>query len=117
MHAKEPYAGVKVIRDVKYGPDERNTLDMFGRKARAWAADLHVHAWRRHGPRQQASARQSVLRQHHAVGGRNGMVGVNIEYRLAPAAPWPAGHEDIAMAVRWAADNAAAMVAMPTAST
>jgi triacylglycerol lipase len=39
---------------------------------------------------------------------RNGMVGVNIEYRLAPAAPWPAGQEDIAMAVRWAADNATA---------
>jgi triacylglycerol lipase len=36
------------------------------------------------------------------------MVGVNIEYRLAPASPWPAGQEDIAMAVRWAADNAAA---------
>jgi triacylglycerol lipase len=36
------------------------------------------------------------------------MVGVNIEYRLAPASPWPAGQEDIAMAVHWAADNAAA---------
>ena len=29
MHAKEPYAGVKVTRDVKYGPHERNTLDLF----------------------------------------------------------------------------------------
>src|SRR5207244_13403197 len=29
MHAKEPYSGVKVTRDVKYGPHERNTLDLF----------------------------------------------------------------------------------------
>jgi acetyl esterase/lipase len=29
FHAKEPYAGVKVIRDAKYGPDERNALDVF----------------------------------------------------------------------------------------
>ena len=26
---------------------------------------------------------------------KNGMVGVNINYRLAPTAPWPAGAEEI----------------------
>ena len=40
---------------------------------------------------------------------RNGMVGVNMTYRLAPhTVALPAGQEDLAMAVRWAADNAAA---------
>src|SRR5262249_41635804 len=29
LHQKEPYAGVKITRDVKYGPHERNTLDLF----------------------------------------------------------------------------------------
>src|SRR5687767_13566304 len=29
LHAKEPYAGVKVTRDVKYGPDPRHILDIF----------------------------------------------------------------------------------------
>src|SRR5450432_4024466 len=29
LQEKEPYAGVKVLRDVKYGPDERNLLDVF----------------------------------------------------------------------------------------
>jgi acetyl esterase/lipase len=38
---------------------------------------------------------------------RNEMVGVNITYRLAPQAPWPAGAEDVAAAVRWVADNIA----------
>ena len=32
---------------------------------------------------------------------RHGMVGVTMTYRLAPQAPWPAGAEDVAAAVRW----------------
>jgi triacylglycerol lipase len=36
---------------------------------------------------------------------RNGMVGVNVEYRLAPQFKWPSGAEDLGMAVRWVADN------------
>src|SRR5262249_56969764 len=36
---------------------------------------------------------------------RNGMVGVNVEYRLAPQFPWPAGAQDLGAAVRWVADN------------
>src|SRR5712692_5130492 len=29
LQEREPYAGLKVARDVKYGPDERNVVDMF----------------------------------------------------------------------------------------
>jgi triacylglycerol lipase len=29
LHPKEPYENVKVTRDVKYGPDARNLLDVF----------------------------------------------------------------------------------------
>ena len=29
LQEKEPYAGIKVVRDVKYGPSERNVLDVF----------------------------------------------------------------------------------------
>ena len=29
LHEKEPYAGVKIARDIKYGPDERQALDVF----------------------------------------------------------------------------------------
>src|SRR5580692_10223625 len=32
---------------------------------------------------------------------KNGFVGVNITYRLAPPFPWPAGAEDIASAIQW----------------
>jgi triacylglycerol lipase len=36
---------------------------------------------------------------------RNGMVGVNMTYRLAPKHPWPAGGEDVAAAMRWVKAN------------
>ena len=32
---------------------------------------------------------------------KNGFVGVNATYRLAPQAPWPAGAEDMASVVQW----------------
>jgi triacylglycerol lipase len=38
---------------------------------------------------------------------RNGVVGVNMNYRLAPKAPWPAGGEDVAAALRWVKQNIA----------
>lgn len=33
LHGKEPYAGIKVARDLKYGPSERNLLDVFASEA------------------------------------------------------------------------------------
>ncbi len=37
----------------------------------------------------------------------HGIVGVTMTYRLAPAHPWPAGAEDVGLAVRWLAEHAA----------
>ncbi len=36
---------------------------------------------------------------------RNGMVGVKMAYRLAPANPWPAGAKDVAAAISWVRQN------------
>jgi acetyl esterase/lipase len=40
------------------------------------------------------------LAAHH------GMVGVKVNYRLAPANPWPAGTKDVAAAISWVHQNA-----------
>lgn len=38
---------------------------------------------------------------------RNGMIGVNVNYRLAPEHEWPAGAQDVAAAVAWVRRNIA----------
>jgi acetyl esterase/lipase len=39
---------------------------------------------------------------------KNGMIGVNTTYRLAPQHPWPAAQEDLAATLKWVRENIAA---------
>lgn len=107
---REPYPGVNVTRDLRYGAAERNLLDVF-RPADAGAQPrpvlIFVHggafvAGNRRGPG--SPFYDNVMLW--AV--RNGMVGVNMTYRLAPQFPWPAGSEDVGLAIRWVHDTIAA---------
>jgi len=110
LQEKEPYAGVKVERDVTYGPAARNRLDVFTADPASVGAKpvlIFVHgggfvAGDKHRPG--SPFYDNVMLW--AV--RNGFVGVDITYRLAPQAPWPAGAEDVGSAVRWVADTIAA---------
>ena len=109
LQQKEPYPGVKVERDVKYGPADRNLLDVFVPETAASGRPvlIFVHggaftAGNKRGPNASPFYDNIML---WAV--KNGFVGVNTTYRLAPQSPWPAAAEDLAAAVKWVADNAA----------
>src|SRR6185437_14493662 len=110
LQQKEPYAGVKVERDVKYGPAELNRLDVFTPEAASPARPvlIFVHggafvAGNKRGPHASPFYDNIML---WAV--KNGFIGVNIDYRLAPASPWPAAAEDLGLAMQWVAQNIAA---------
>jgi acetyl esterase/lipase len=109
LHQKEPYSGVKISRDVKYGPDERNALDLFVPEAagsgRPVFMFVHGGGFVRGSKRQAGSPFYDNI-MLWAV--RNGMIGVNVTYRLAPQHQWPSGGEDLGMAVRWVGENAGA---------
>jgi acetyl esterase/lipase len=110
LQEKEPYAGVKVTRDVKYGPDDHHVLDLFvaenaGAEPRPVLVMIHGGAFvagSKHAP---GSAFFDNIMLFAA---RHGMVGVNADYRLAPANPWPAGTEDMGALVNWVSANIAA---------
>ena len=92
LQQKEPYAGVKVVRDLKYGPDARNALDVFMPESAAGPLPvfIFVHgggfvAGNKRGPGNSPFYDNFML-----WAAKNGMVGVNATYRLAPANPWPA---------------------------
>ena len=115
LQEKEPYTGVKVMRDVKYGDDARNVVDIFvpesGAAGRPVLMFVHGGGMIRGNKHPPGSAFYDNIMLFAA---RHGMVGVNVEYRLAPQFPWPAGNEDLSAAVRLVADKAADFGADPS---
>ena len=106
LQQKEPYADVRVERDVPYGPAELNRLDIFAPEATSSARPVLIFV--RGGA--------FITGNKHPPGSpfydnimlwavKNGFVGVNLNYRLAPQSPWPAGAEDVAGAIQWVVDN------------
>ena len=103
------YPGVSSSEDIAYGPDERHRLDVFApaaRQERAMPVVLFVPGGGYVGG---AKNREGVP-FYQNVGvffARNNVVGITMNYRLAPKAPWPAGGEDVAAALRWVKQNIA----------
>jgi acetyl esterase/lipase len=133
LQPTEPYTGVSILRDVHYGPHERHVLDVFtdggaGTTARRTSlgadgksGDASIVAT------SAATARPIVVFIHgggftrgskHSQGSpffdnigvwavRHGLVGVTINYRLAPQFQWPAGIEDLTLLMSWLKAHAA----------
>ena len=106
LQQKEPYQGIKVDRDIKYGPADRNLLDLFtpegGSSYRPVLMYVHGGGFVAGNKRPPGSPFYDNI-MLWAV--KNGFVGVNVTYRLAPQATWPAGAEDLAAAVQWVSQN------------
>src|ERR1700730_17395064 len=104
---KEPYPNATVVRDIAYGPDPLNKLDVFTSGSGAGKTVVfYVHG----GGFERGDKRQPNSPFYDNVMlwlTQQGMVGVNINYRLAPKNTWPAAHEDLAAAVRWVQQNIA----------
>jgi acetyl esterase len=95
-----PSDGIAVTRDVVYGSDPRQVLDVF-RPAGAEGADVVVFVHGGAFVRGARSGAQGIYDNVLYWFARQGFVGVNVEYRLAPAAPYPQGALDVASALEW----------------
>ncbi|HXY90451.1 MAG TPA: alpha/beta hydrolase, partial [Xanthobacteraceae bacterium] len=109
LQEQEPYAGIRVHRDLKYGPDARNRLDVFAPDP--LPTDTRPTLIFVHGggfvTGDKAKPGSPFYENIGVWAARHGLIGVNVTYRLAPGHPWPAGIEDIGAAVRWAIQNVA----------
>lgn len=106
LHPAGTAADVAVERDVAYGPDPRHLLDIFRPAphttppSRPMPVLLFVHG----GAFMRGDRRIGNGPFHDNIGlwaARQGMVGVNMTYRLAPQHGWPAAQQDIARALQW----------------
>lgn len=104
-----PFADVEILRDRRYGGDERHRLDVF--RHRSAGAPRPVMVFVHGGGFIGGDKTMPGAPFYDNVGAWSvcrGLVGVNITYRLAPQHPWPAGSEDLAAAVEWIRGNIAA---------
>jgi acetyl esterase/lipase len=107
--AQQVRDGVERSADEAYGPDARQRLDVYRHAAdgggRPLVIMLHGGGFIR-GDKAQ--------RENFGIwGAREGCVVVVPNYRLAPAACWPSGPEDVVAVWRWARQNATALGADP----
>lgn len=102
-----PGAATTLVRDLPYGPDERNRLDIFTQEGTAGAPVLlflHGGAFVGGDKHIEGSPFYSNIGDAAA---RKGLVGVTMTYRFAPQHQFPSGPEDVARAIAWLRENIA----------
>ncbi len=107
LFAAETYAGIALTRDVSYGADALQKLDLYVPEAAEGPLPVLVFV---HGGGFVRGDKQGTFYPDNitAWAARHGMVGVGINYRLAPDHPWPTGVEDLRAALAWVRANIAA---------
>ena len=98
--AAAPKEGIGITRDLRYGPHARHRIDLFrppNVERAPVVAFVHGGAFVRGDKRTSTEIYDNVLYWF----ARQGFVGANIEYRLAPEAPYPGGALDVAGAMDW----------------
>ena len=100
LHAAEPFAGVTIARDIRYGPDARNLLDVFTPDTSGALRPVLLFVHGGGFVRGDKHVAGSPFFDNVAVWAvRHGMIGVTMSYRLAPQAKWPSGPQDVALAI------------------
>lgn len=109
LQRRAPREGHEMHRDLAYGDDPRQRLDVFMPK-RSGEAPAPVVAFFHGGGYvggERSPAPGLIYDNVAAFFARHGMVGVNATYRLAPTNKWPSGAKDVGKVIAWLATNAA----------
>ncbi len=99
-----PKDGVTVMRNIAYGGDPKQVLDVYQpspQRAAPVVIFIHGGAYVR-GDKDRGEIYGNITTWF----ARQGMLGINADYRLAPAAKWPSAAEDVRSIVSWAKANA-----------
>src|ERR1700742_282878 len=98
LQPKEPYFGARIERDLKYGPAERNLLDIFMPQAVTSGRPvlIFVHGGAFIGGNKRRAPDSPFYDNIMLWAVKNGFIGVNITYRLPhPVSPPVGGDEGV----------------------
>lgn len=99
---------VSFSRGLRYGESEANVLDVATSTTKAETPRpvlLFVVGDTFTGDHAAPDLSQQIQDQAMCFAARNDMIGVRVNYRLAPAATWPMGATDVAAALSWVHGN------------
>lgn len=102
----EAWQGITITRDLAYGADPKQVLDVYVPEAgaRGLPVLLFVHGGGFAGGDKHGAFYPDNITLWAA---REGMVGVNVNYRLAPGAAFPEAARDLAATIAWTRANIA----------
>jgi triacylglycerol lipase len=108
--AAAPKGGVAVTHDISYGPDPRNKLDLFRPEGGGKGRPIVVFFYGGGligGDKVYPGTDGLACANIGTFFARNGIVGVNANYRLVPHVTFPGGGQDVSGVVTWLKAHAA----------
>ena len=108
VSVEETCKDVSFTRDVKYGDSDQNMLEVATTEnATGESRPVLIFVAGQHFASDGATpAPNPVEDEALCLAAHHGMIGVKVNYRLAPANPWPAGTKDVSAAISWVHENA-----------
>jgi triacylglycerol lipase len=108
LQERAPKDGVAITKDIAYGEDARQRIDIFAPAQKPAKAPVVVYV---HGGGYIAGERSPlpglIYDNVPTFFARNGVIGINATYRLAPEHKWPSGAADVGKIVEWLQANIA----------
>lgn len=106
LHPNPPYSGVSIARDISFGPDPKNVLDVFAPEKGGGSRPVLIYVSGGAGNKQQGGPNGDVFYDNIMLWAvKNGMVGVNMQRR--PGQAWDDPAKDVALVVQWVNQNIA----------
>jgi hypothetical protein len=104
LHANPPYPGVSIARDISFGPDPKNVLDVFAAEKGGKSRPVLIYVSGGAGNKLQGGPNGDVFYDNIMLWAvKNGMTGVNVQRR--PGQTWDDPAKDISLAVQWVNQN------------
>jgi acetyl esterase/lipase len=106
LQPKPPYEGVKFTRDVSFGPDAKNVLDVAEPEKGGGSRPVLIYLSGGAGNKQQGGPNGAAFYDNIMVWAvKSGMVGVNMQRR--PGEAWDDPAKDVSLVVQWVNKNIA----------
>jgi triacylglycerol lipase len=106
LHPNPPYSGVSITRDVSFGPDPKDVLDVFAPEKGGGSRPVLIYVSGGAGNKLQGGPNGDVFYDNVMLWAvKNGMVGVNMQRH--PGAEWDDPAKAIGMIVQWVNQNIA----------